>query len=201
VCTPNNPTGPAIPTAELAEFLDQVPPEVLVVIDEAYYEYAAASGEQFGGSLSLLDQHPKAMVLRTFSKAYGLAGLRVGYGVADPSVVQGLRKAAIGVNHLAQEVAAAALDLSAEMEQQVAATVVEREVLAAVRAQGWSVPDTQGNFYWLPLGVDTEAIAEACKQAGVLVRAFPGEGVRVTIGDPEPNETVLDVLSSFRPSN
>ena len=204
VCTPNNPTGPAIPTAELAEFLDQVPPEVLVVVDEAYYEYAAASGEQFGGSLSLLDQHPKAMVLRTFSKAYGLAGLRVGYGVADPSVVQGLRKAAtpFGVNHLAQEVAAAALELSADMEQQVAATVVERErVLAAVRAQGWPVPDTQGNFYWLPLGADTEAVAEACKQAGVLVRAFPGEGVRVTIGDQEPNETVLDVLSSYSPTN
>lgn len=202
VCTPNNPTGPAIPTSELASFLGQVPPDVLVVVDEAYYEYARASGEQFADSLSLRKQHPNAMVLRTFSKAFGLAGLRVGYGVADPTVVQGLRKAAtpFGVNHLAQEVATAALDLTDEMEQRVAATVVERErVLTHVREQGWWVPETQGNFYWLSLGDATEAVAEACKEAGVLVRAFPGEGIRVTIGDPAPNETVLEVLEGFTP--
>ena len=200
VCTPNNPTGPAIPTQEIAEFLEQVPKNVLVVVDEAYLEYAGASGAEFRDTLDLVNEHHHAMVLRTFSKAYGLAGLRVGYGVGQAEVVAGLRKAAtpFGVNHLAQAAAMAALEKEHEVAERAADTVRERDrVVAQARHIGWDVPDTQANFYWLPLGSGTDRFAQACAAAGVIVRAFSGEGVRVTIGEPQWNDRVLQVLRDF----
>ncbi len=201
LCTPNNPTGPAIPTRDIGSFLAQVPKDILVVIDEAYLEYAGESGTDFGNTLSLLDQYSNAMALRTFSKAYGLAGLRVGYGVGPVHVVAGLRKAAtpFGINHLAQSAAVAALDQTGEVTQRVVDTVRERDrVVAQARAMGWPVPDTQANFYWLPFGAATDDFAQACANAGVLARAFPGEGIRVTISEPELNDRVLAVLKDFQ---
>ncbi len=202
VCTPNNPTGPAVTGPQLREFLDQVPDEVLVVIDEAYFEYTDPAGPQRLDSVSLMRQRTNVLVLRTFSKAYGLAGLRVGYGLGSAPVIAALRKVALpfGVSHVAQAAALAALDQPAELARRVAITTAERaRVISAARGLGFDVPDSQGNFYWLPLAAQSLAVAEACAAAGVTVRAFPGEGVRVTVGDQEANDIVLGVLSSFAP--
>lgn len=199
LCSPNNPTGPALRRGELTGFLDRVPPEVLVVLDEAYREFvrdpAVPDGVQLGRD------RPSLCVLRTFSKAYGLAGLRVGYAVAAPGVAAALRATSVpfGVNSLAQAAAVASLDAEAELLARVDAIVAERErVVALLAAKGWDVPDSQGNFVWLALGARTEDFTAAAAAAGVVVRPFAGEGVRVTIGTPAANDTVLSVAGAFR---
>ncbi len=199
VCTPNNPTGPGVRDAELREFLAAVPPDVLVVIDEAYLEFNTDRDVPDG--LALYREHPNVAVLRTFSKAYGLAGLRVGYAVAREDVATALRKAAtpFGVSDLAQQAAIASLAAYDELEVRVKALVDERErVLAALREQGWPVPDTQANFVWMPLAEDTLAFAAACQEAGLMVRPFAGEGARCTIGETEANDRLIRVAAAFR---
>ncbi|MDQ3382576.1 MAG: histidinol-phosphate transaminase [Actinomycetota bacterium] len=199
VCTPNNPTGPGVRDAQLREFLAAVPPDVLVVIDEAYLEFNTDRDVPDG--LALYREHPNVAVLRTFSKAYGLAGLRVGYAVAREDVATALRKAAtpFGVSDLAQQAAIASLAAYDELEVRVKALVDERErVLAALRDQGWPVPDTQANFVWMPLAEDTLAFAAACQEAGLMVRPFAGEGARCTIGETEANDLLIEVAAAFR---
>jgi histidinol-phosphate aminotransferase len=199
LCTPNNPTGPALAHAEVERFLEQVPRNVLVVIDEAYTEFvtdpAAADG------LELYRRHPNVAVLRTFSKAHGLAGLRVGYAVAHEPVASALRKTAVtfGVNSLAEAAAVASLGARDEMQQRVNTLVAERaRVLGRLRSQGWQVPDPQGNFVWIPLGTASTAFARSAEEAGVTVRCFAGEGVRITIGEGPANDVFLDVAGAFR---
>jgi histidinol-phosphate aminotransferase len=139
-------------------------------------------------------------VLRTFSKAYGLAGLRVGYAVAREPVATALRKTAVafGVNSLAEAAAVASLGARADLQQRVDAIVAERaRVLSQLRSQGWRVPDAQGNFIWLPLGEASSAFTAAAESAGLAVRRFGDEGVRVTIGEAQANDLVLDVAGSF----
>lgn len=199
VCTPNNPTGPAVGKAELERFLDAVPQDVLVAIDEAYFEFGLDddSDEDLDG-IALSRGRPNVLVIRTFSKAYGLAALRVGYGVASPVVAAALRKTAVpfGVSAPAQAAALASLDQQEALRRRVGETCRERaRVVAAARALGHPVPDTAGNFYWLPLGHAAERFAHACKDHGVTVRAFAGEGVRVTVGEPAANDIVLAVLA------
>ncbi len=199
VCTPNNPTGPSVGDAELREFLTLVPPDVLVVVDEAYLEFTTAP--DVPDALALYREHPNVCVLRTFSKAYGLAGLRVGYAVAQAPVAEALRTAAVpfGVSHLAEQAAMASLAAYDELEVRVKALVDERgRVLDGLREQGWEVPDTQANFVWLPLGEDTLPFAQACQEAGLTVRPFAGEGARCTIGEPEANDRLLQVAAAFR---
>ena len=127
VCTPNNPTGPVVHTDELVAFLDRVPRDVLVVIDEAYVEFV--QDPQAPDALALLRERPNVAVLRTFSKAYGLAGLRVGFAVAHPPVAAALRKTAVpfGVSGIAQDAAVASLGASAELAERVRALVAERQ--------------------------------------------------------------------------
>lgn len=201
VCTPNNPTGPAVDGAELEDLLDRVPDEVLVAVDEAYFEYTLdAAGTPGLDALQQCRGRANVLVMRTFSKAYGLAGLRVGYGVASATVATALRKTAMpfGVSHLAQVAALASLAHEAELLDRVAATSVERRrVVEAARATGHDVPDSRGNFYWLPLGTRAEAFAHACRDHGVTVRAFAGDGVRVTVGEREANDMVLRLLAAF----
>ncbi len=199
VCSPNNPTGPAVRALELEEFLGWVPPDVLVVIDEAYTEFGTdpAAAE----ALAAYRRHQNVMVLRTFSKAYGLAGLRVGYAVAHPHIAMALRKAAVpfGVSHVAQRAALASLDAYPELLTRVDAVVAERErLLCALRQDGWAIPDTQANFVWLPLAEQTNSFAEEATRAGISVRPFPDEGVRVTVDCPEANDIFLDVARRFR---
>ncbi|MFW5470571.1 histidinol-phosphate transaminase [Knoellia sp. CPCC 206435] len=198
VCTPNNPTGPSVRRDELEAFLDRVPEDVLVVLDEAYLEFV--SREDAPDALAIHRARPNVAVLRTFSKAYGLAGLRVGYAVAHEPVAEALRKAAIpfGVNSLAQAAAVASLDAFDELDVRVKELVAERaRVLAALAEQGWDVPDTDANFVWFPVGERTPELVAACQAAGLTVRPYGTDGVRVTIAEPEANDRLLEVTAAF----
>ncbi|MFB7593139.1 histidinol-phosphate transaminase [Streptomyces sp. NPDC056160] len=198
VCNPNNPTGTVVRRAELERFLDRVPGDVLVVLDEAYREFIRDAEVPDGAVL--YRERPNVCVLRTFSKAYGLAGLRVGFAIAHEPVAAALRKTAVpfGVSQLAQEAAIASLRAEDELLGRVGSLVCERtRVVDALRAQGWTVPETQANFVWLRLGERTGAFAEACERAGVVVRPFPGEGVRVTVAESEANDIFLKTAEAF----
>jgi histidinol-phosphate aminotransferase len=199
VCNPNNPTGTVVRRAELERFLDRVPGDVLVVLDEAYREFIR--DPEVPDGIELYRKRPNVCVLRTFSKAYGLAGLRVGFAVAHEPVAAALRKTAVpfGVSQLAQEAAIASLRAEDELLGRVGSLVCERKrVVDALRAQGWTVPETQANFVWLRLGERTLTFAQACEEHGVVVRPFPGEGVRVTVGENEANDIFLKVAEAFR---
>jgi histidinol-phosphate aminotransferase len=199
VCNPNNPTGTVVRRAELERFLDRVPSDVLVVLDEAYKEFIRDADVPDG--IELYRERPNVCVLRTFSKAYGLAGLRVGFAVAHEPVASALRKTAVpfGVSQVAQDAAIASLRAEEELLGRVGALVEERtRVYEALVAQGWTVPETQANFVWLRLGERTLEFAAACEKAGVVVRPFPGEGVRVTIGECEANDLFLRAAEGFR---
>ncbi|MBC9728417.1 histidinol-phosphate transaminase [Streptomyces sp. TRM68367] len=204
VCNPNNPTGTVVRRAELERFLDRVPGDILVVLDEAYREFIRAAAGEGGGmpdGIQLYRDRPNVCVLRTFSKAYGLAGLRVGFAVAHEPVAAALRKTAVpfGVSQLAQDAAIASLRAEDELLGRVGSLVCERNrVVDALRDQGWTVPETQSNFVWLRLGERTVAFAQVCEKAGVVVRPFPGEGVRVTVGETEANDIFLKVTEGFR---
>jgi len=172
---------------------------VLVVLDEAYVEFVRDPDAARG--LDVLRERENVVVLRTFSKAYGLAGLRVGYALAHPDVAAAVRTAAtpFGVNHLAQVAALASLEAEEALLARVEAVVGERRrVLDGLRAQGWPVPDTEANFVWLPTGRRTVDLAADAAAHGVLVRPFAGEGIRVSIGSPEANDRVLELAATWR---
>lgn len=199
VCNPNNPTGTVLRRAELERFLDRVPGDVLVVLDEAYREFIR--DPEVPDGVELYRDRPNVCVLRTFSKAYGLAGLRVGFAIAHEPVAAALRKTAVpfGVSQLAQDAAVASLRAEDELLGRVGSLVCERtRVLEALRAQGWTVPETQANFVWLRLGEHTDDFAAACERAGVVVRPFSGEGVRVTVGECEANDVFVKTAEKFR---
>ncbi|MGC5165753.1 histidinol-phosphate transaminase [Luteimicrobium sp. DT211] len=199
VCTPNNPTGPAVHRAELEAFLAAVPSDVLVLLDEAYVEFVRDPEAPDG--LAVYAAHPNVVVLRTFSKAYGLAGLRVGYALARPDLAAGVRSVStpFGVSDLAQRAALASLRAQDELLERVEALVVERaRVVGELGAQGWEIPDAQGNFVWFGLGDATLQRGAEAREAGVLVRPFAGEGIRVTIGEHEANDAFLQVAASWR---
>ena len=199
VCTPNNPTGPAVSQAELDAFLARVPAHVVAVVDEAYLEFVRMDDAVDG--LATYRTHPNVVLFRTFSKAYGLAGFRVGYAVAQPEVAGALRAVSLpfGVSAVAQAAAVASLEAGEELLARVDALVVERDrVEAGLRAAGWEVPDAQGNFVWFALGERTAEFAAACDEAGIVVRPFAGEGCRVSIGEVEANDRLLEVAAAFR---
>ncbi|MFC1410573.1 histidinol-phosphate transaminase [Streptacidiphilus sp. N1-12] len=199
VCNPNNPTGTVVRRAELERFLDAVPSDVLVVLDEAYTEFVR--DPEVPDGVELYRDRPNVCVLRTFSKAYGLAGLRVGFAIAHEPVANALRQTAVpfGVSQLAQDAAVASLRSEPALLERVAALVAERDrVEAALAAQGWTLPASQANFVWLRLGERTTDFAAACAAAGVIVRPFAGEGVRVTIGEVEANDLFLGAAELFR---
>ncbi|WP_405999771.1 histidinol-phosphate transaminase [Streptomyces sp. NBC_00829] len=198
VCNPNNPTGTVVRRAELERFLDRVPKDVLVVLDEAYREFIRDADVPDG--IEIYRERPNVAVLRTFSKAYGLAGLRVGFAVAHEPVAAALRKTAVpfGVSQLAQDAAVASLRAEDELLGRVGSLVCERaRVYEGLVKQGWTVPETQANFVWLRLGERTVDFAAACEKAGVVVRPFAGEGVRVTIGESEANDIFLHTAEAF----
>ncbi len=197
VCNPNNPTGTVVRRPALDRFLDDVGPDVLVVIDEAYREFV--TDPDVPDALDAYGDRPNVVVLRTLSKAWGLAGLRVGYLIAAPEVADAVRKliTPFSTSGAAQAAALAALRASAEVRRRCELVVAERHrVVEAVRALVPGVPDSHANFVWLPLGDRSARFAEACAAGGVLVRAFPGDGVRVTIGTPEENDAFLSLASS-----
>ncbi len=199
VCTPNNPTGPAVTDTELRDFVARVPGHVLVVVDEAYHEFVRL--EDPVDALALQAGHPHVAVMRTFAKAYGLAGFRVGYLVASDEVAAAVRACALpfGVSTIAQAAAVASLAAEEALMERVEALVAERDrVVAGLAEQGWTFPDPQGNFVWLPVGDRVGELVAAAEEAGITVRPFAGEGVRVSIGEPAANDVLLAVTRAWR---
>ncbi|MDR6868846.1 histidinol-phosphate aminotransferase [Microbacterium resistens] len=199
VCTPNNPTGPVVTSAEFAAFLAKVPQDVLVLLDEAYAEFVTAPDAVDGLAERVYEDHPNVVVLRTFSKAYGLAGLRVGYAIGNPRVLDAARTTAIplSVTSAAERAAIVSLDAEDELRARVDVIVERRAVLVdGLRAQGWDVPDAQGNFVWLPTGADTMSVAAVFDEAGLIVRPFDGDGIRISVGEHESVEKVLRAAES-----
>jgi histidinol-phosphate aminotransferase len=198
VCNPNNPTGTVVREQELTEFIDQVPADCLVVLDEAYREYIRDPGVPDG--IDLYRDRPNVAVLRTFSKAYGLAGLRVGFLVGQAAVAEAVRKTMLPftVSSVAQAAAIASLSAENELLERVETVVKERDrVSAALRAEGWTVPDSEANFVWLRLGEHTMRFAESCDAAGIAVRPFAGDGARISIGTSAANDAFLAMASAF----
>lgn len=203
VCSPNNPTSTVVTRAELDRLLARVPSDVLVVLDEAYCHFVADATVPDG--LEIARAHDNVAVLRTFSKAYGLAGLRAGFCVANPGVTEALRKVGMqfGVSAPAQAAAIASLEPAAEQElsERVAQVVAERaRVSGRLREIGVDLPDSHANFVWLPLGERSAGFASECERRGVILRGFPDAGIRVTIGAPAENDVFLDLAADLLPS-
>ena len=199
VCTPNNPTGPIVTAAALERFLAQVPSDVLVLLDEAYFEFVR-DPEAIDGS-TLIGRYPNLVLLRTFSKAWGLAGLRLGYAVGPEHILDAARAVAIplSVTGQAQLAGLVALDHEDLLLTRVADIVESRErMVAGLRALGFAVPEAQGNFVWLPLGDRTAEADEVFHEHGVVVRAFAGDGLRISIGEQESVDRVIAAAAALR---
>jgi histidinol-phosphate aminotransferase len=198
LCTPNNPTGPILTTEETERFIKTVPSDVVVVIDEAYQEFVRAEDAVDG--IEMYRKYPNVVVLRTFSKAHGLAGLRVGYSVSRPELTQHLRVAAtpFSVSQIAETAAVTSLAHFDEVVERVQSLVDERDrVTAGLRELGWFVPEAQGNFVWLNLGDNSAEFAALAGERALSVRAFGDEGVRVSIGEAEANTRFLELCAIY----
>ena len=196
VCNPNNPTGTAVGGGHLTKFLETVPGDVLVIIDEAYGEYI--TDPQIARGVDLIRGRQNACVLKTFSKAYGLAALRIGYVISEnPDIAGAVGKTAMpfSVSTVAQAAALASLDAEEELLARVTDTVHERERLAvAVAALGWPVPTSHANFLWLATGEDTPEVVRRLAAEGISGRAFGNEGIRISVGTPPENDLLLSAL-------
>ena len=191
VCNPNNPTGTIITKREFEEFMAVVPPTTLVALDEAYFEFVRTQDTPMGTEVVV--KHENVVALRTFSKAYGLAGVRVGYAFGNPAIITALNKVAIpfGVSAIAQAGAIASLAGAAQLLEHTNETVSERDRVA--RAIG-AIP-SEANFVWLP--TETAAtLAQQLADQGVIVRAFP-EGVRITVTDHAEADRFLAAWNSI----
>ncbi|MEV8219843.1 histidinol-phosphate transaminase [Microbacterium sp. NPDC077391] len=200
VCTPNNPTGPVVSSAEFAAFVARVPQDVLIILDEAYAEFVTAPDAVDGLGERVFERHPNVVVLRTFSKAYGLAGLRVGYAIGHPRVLDAARTTGIplSVTSAAERAAIASLDAEAELRERISVIVERRtRLIGGLRAQGWQVPDSQANFVWLPARERTDEVAAAFDAADLIVRPFSGDGIRISVGEEESIDRVLAVAKSL----
>jgi len=198
VCTPNNPTGPSVTLTELDEFLARVPAHVVVVVDEAYVEFVRMSDAVDG--VATVRAHENVVASRTFSKAYGLAGFRVGYAVAPAPIATALRAVSLpfGVSSVAQAAALASLRAESELLERVDALVSERDrVVKGLADVGLVVPEPQGNFVWFAAGDRTLDLAAAADDLGIVIRPFVGDGARVTIGEPEANDRVIELARTF----
>jgi histidinol-phosphate aminotransferase len=200
VCNPNNPTGTYIPVKEIGAFIDQVPDRVTVILDEAYIEYQASDDPD--STLNLLADRPNLVLLRTFSKCYGLAGLRVGFALCSPgfrSAVDAVRQP-FSVNQIAQAAAAEAIKHQDDVTDRVEKNAVERLfVEERIGELGLDAADSEANFSWIALGDRDEAeVLDSLARAGVAVRggtALGGPGhIRVTYGTRPENERFLAAL-------
>lgn len=198
LCTPNNPTGAVLTTQTIRDFIARVPEHILVVIDGAYLEFVRVDGVD--NYLELYREYPNVAVLRTFSKAHGLANLRVGYSVASLQISEPLKTvlSAFPTSTIAAEAAYASMSNLDEVMHNTEKVVVERHrVWKALDALGYQPPVTEANFVWLPLGEKAQAFADACEAQALSVRAFAPEGVRVSIGEVEANDRLIQVATDF----
>jgi histidinol-phosphate aminotransferase len=206
VCSPNNPTGSIVTAEEFTAFMATIPATVLVLLDEAYAEFV--TDETAVNGPELLSGYPNLVVLRTFSKAYGLAGLRVGYALGAEYVLDAARASAIplSVTEPAQRAAVVSLEHEAELLERVAGlSVLRDEIWRALVDQGWDSPQPHGNFIWLPTGELTVWAADVFSEHGIVVRALPPEGLRISIGEHESVENLLqasrEVVRKLRTSS
>ena len=192
VCNPNNPTSTVVDPAALARFVEAVPSHIVIALDEAYVEYIR--DDLVPDSLGLVRKHSNLVVLRTFSKAYGLAGLRVGYAIADADIITALGKVYVPftATSISQAAAIACLDAADELLARTDAVVAERaRVTATLRNAGYIVPPSQANFVWLPLPGRAQEFANDSANDRVIVRPYGDEGVRVTVAAPHENDAFL----------
>ena len=198
LCTPNNPTGPALTEQEVRGFLARVPKNIIVVLDEAYVEFVRKEDAVEG--IQLYRDYPNVIVLRTFSKAHGLAGLRVGYSISQPALTEHLRVSAtpFAVSQIAEHAAVTSLQHIDEVRERVQTIVDERiRLVNGLNRLGWQVPEAEGNFIWLALGENTPEFAALAEQQALSVRPFGVEGIRVSIGEPEANSRFLDLCATY----
>ena len=198
VCNPNNPTSTVVDPDALARFVAAVPPHILIAIDEAYVEYIRDG--QAPDSFGMVREHANVVVLRTFSKAYGLAGLRVGYAVGDPELITALGKVYVPftATSISQAAAIASLDAADELLARTDAVVAERtRVTTALRDAGYLVPPSQANFVWLPLPERAQEFAAASANDRIIVRPYGDDGVRVTVAAPHENDAFLEFATRW----
>jgi histidinol-phosphate aminotransferase len=197
IASPNNPTGTLLSRDGLQAVLDAAPANCLVVLDQAYQDFVTAPHAP--DAAGLVPTHANVVVLRTFSKAHGLAGLRVGYLLAQPDTVRAVEQLGVpfNVDGIAQVAAVASLQAFAEVRGRIGSIVAERErVVAELRRRGFGQANTQANFVWLPVGAAATELAAALERSGVLTRCVPDYGVRVTIGTPPQNDRFLEVFGA-----
>ena len=193
VCSPNNPTSSIVTETEFRDFMSAVPPTVLVMLDEAYAEFVDDPTAVHG--IPLLNDYPNLVVLRTFSKAYGLAGLRIGYAIGPGYILDAARVTAIplSVTESAQRAAIAALEHEPELLERVRTLSARRDELwLALTSQGWDVPKPHGNFVWFPTGEQTDRAAEIFLNHGIVTRPFQPDGIRVSVGEAESIGRLLE---------
>ncbi len=198
VCSPNNPTGPAVGAAEFEALMQRLPSDLLVLLDEAYAEFVRDPDAVDGSRL--LRRWPNLVVLRTFSKAWGLAGLRLGYAIGSEEVLDAARAVAVplsvtGQAQLAGSIALRHEDLLLRRVEDIVGT--RGRVLQGLRDLGLDVPDAQGNFVWLPLGDGTAAADDVLHAHGITARAFPGDGIRISIGEEESVSRLLEAAAAL----
>jgi histidinol-phosphate aminotransferase len=195
VCNPNNPTGTMVSGDEVARLLEKVPEHVVVVFDEAYFEYVRSS--EFPESMAYVKRGRNAIVLRTFSKIYGLAGLRIGYGVTTPEIANLLNRVRppFNANSLAQRAALAALDDDEHVANSRAVNQAGMDqVMTGLRALGLAPIGSETNFVYFDVGRDGRRVFDALLRLGVIVRHIEGRMIRVTIGQAEENAAFLGAL-------
>lgn len=197
VNNPNNPTSTTVSRAEAEQLMEAVPSDVVVLFDEAYYQFNTDPDTEV--AMDLYRKYPNIVVAHTFSKAYGLAGLRIGFGVGPVPVINEMSKVALpfAVSDVAQTAAVASLDAQDELDARVKDIIAERErIITALRGQGWHVPPSGANYFWLQLGGLTDAVADKLTEAGVIARVFSGCGIRVSIGTHEANDLVIETCAA-----
>jgi len=198
ICNPNNPTGTIITAAEQEEFLKAVPSNIVVVFDEAYYEFAR--GGDYPESVPLLEKYPNIIILRTFSKAYGLASLRVGYGMASEEIVSYLNRVRppFNVNTLAQTAAIAALEDEDFVNEIIKVNKAGLDMLyAAFDKLGLKYVKSHANFIWVETPFASGEIFQELLHKGVIVRPFMGNWLRITVGTKEQNEKLINALTEL----
>jgi histidinol-phosphate aminotransferase len=192
VCRPHNPTGTVISAGELESFLDRVPRRVTVILDEAYVEFL--DDAETIDAVSLIQRYPNLLVLRTFSKAYGLAGMRIGYAFGDADLVRRVRRLQLpfGVSSAAVAAVTASYAAEEELAERIRQITTERELLRiSLRQHGIKVPHSRANFLYLP-GSD---IATRLSRAGINAKTYPDGSARIAVGDPAARYAVLRALT------
>ncbi len=211
LANPNNPTGTLVTAEEVDHFLRRLPDHVVAVLDEAYHEFAAdfaaTRRTEYSRALDYVRKESNVVVLRTFSKVHGLAGVRVGYGIASARLIAQIsrQRDVYGVSNLAQAAALAALGDQPHIRRTVENNTSEsKKLLAALSDLGYAAPMPWANFLYCQLGTDARIFAARLHALGIRVRALDQWGdpraIRITVGTPEQNHELLRALRKLRDS-